>query len=345
MKIQFNKKSFWTFLKEYGLISLGLLSYVLGWTIFLLPNNLVGGGVSGISAIIQYATGGRIPMGWSYFVINVVLLIFGFCILGKAFGGKTIYAIIYTSVLLNVLPGCIPEEFIRQFSTINGPLLCTIIGGILSGVGIGVSISQGGSSGGTDIIALIVCKYRNVSPGRLILAMDVIIITSSLFFPSYTADGELVGTVQKIATAAYGFVLITVCSYAIDLSLAGSRQSVQAFIFSKHYKEIADAIAYDLHRGVTVMHSQGWYTKEESSVLMVLARKTDLSLLLRCIKSIDPDAFISIASVMGVYGKGFDTIKLRNRSLKGLNLHSTASKSSDDAAVNASEAQKESLKS
>ncbi len=315
MATKLNKKSVWTFFKEYGLISLGLLCYVLGWTLFLLPNNLVGGGVSGVSAIIQYATRGLIPMGWSYFVINFILLVFGICFLGKGFGGKTVYAIIYTSVLLNVLPGHIPPDFIRQFSTVNGPLLCTILGGILSGVGIGVSISQGGSSGGTDIIALIICKYRNMSPGRLILAMDVVIITSSLFFPSYTASGELVEPVRKIATAAYGFVLITVCSYSIDLFLSGSKQSVQIFIFSKSYEKIADALAYDLKRGVTVLHSKGWYTKEESNVLMVLARKNDLSLVLRCIKSIDPDAFISISSVMGVYGKGFDTIKIGNTGL------------------------------
>lgn len=324
MKIKLDKKSVWTFFKEYGIISLGLLSYVLGWTIFLLPNNLVGGGVSGISAMIQYATKGIIPMGWSYFVINVVLLIFGFCILGKAFGGKTIYAIIYTSALLNILPGLIPQEFISQFATQNGPLLCTIIGGILSGVGIGASISQGGSSGGTDIIALIVCKYKNVSPGRLILAMDVVIIASSLLVPSFDANGNQVEFVYKIAAAAYGFVLITVCSYSIDLFLAGSKQSVQAFIFSKHYKEIADAIAYDLGRGVTIIHSQGWFTKEESNVLMVLARKADLSILLRCIKSIDPDAFISVSTVMGVYGKGFDTIKIKLKAQRSLKHSETS---------------------
>ena len=303
------KSNAWTKLKEYGIMSLGLLVYAVGWTMFLLPNNLVGGGVSGISAIIQYATGGHIPMGWSYFIINVVLLIFGIAILGKGFGWKTVYAIAYTSVLLNIFPGIIPESFLNELSGAIGPLLCTVLGGVFSGIGIGASISQGGSSGGTDIIALIVCKYRNTSPGKLILAMDVVIITASVFCPSFKPDGTEVDVVAKIANAAYGLILITVNSYTIDLFLSGMKQSVQVFIFSKKYTEIADAIAYDLRRGVTLFHSMGWYSKQESNVLMVVARKADLSMLLRYVKAIDPDAFLSVSSVMGVFGLGFDQLK------------------------------------
>ncbi len=307
------KTGFWTVFKEYGIMSLGLLLYAFGWTIFILPNNIVGGGVSGISAIIQYATGGHIPMGWSYFVINLVLLIFGIAILGKGFGWKTVYAIAYTSLLLNILPGILPQEFIRELSGRLGPLLCTVLGGVLSGIGIGSSISQGGSSGGTDIIALIICKYHNTSPGRLILIMDVVIISASLFCPSYRADGSLVDNVTKVANAAYGLILITVNSYTIDLFLSGMKQSVQVFIFSKKYEEIADSIAYDLKRGVTIFHSMGWYSKVESNVIMVVARKTDLSMLLRQIKAIDPDAFLSVSSVMGVFGLGFDQLKGRDK--------------------------------
>lgn len=304
------KTSFGRTVKEYVLITAGLLSYVLGWTVFLIPNNLVGGGVSGLSAIIFYATG--IPMGYSYFVINLILLLVGFKILGTGFGSKTIYAIILASVMLNVLPPLIPEYITSELAVSNGKLLCTIIGGILSGVGIGVSISYGGSTGGTDIIALIVGKFRNISPGKLILAMDVVIILSSMLFPSYTSSGELVPFPEKLATSVYGLIMITVSGYAVDLYLSGSKQSVQVFIFSKKYAEIADSIVGEMKRGVTIIHAEGWYTKEESEVIMVMTRKTDLNLLLRYIKSIDPDAFLSVTNVMGVFGKGFDSIKVKS---------------------------------
>ncbi len=304
------KTSFGRTVKEYVLITAGLLSYVLGWTVFLIPNNLVGGGVSGLSAIIFYATG--IPMGYSYFVINLILLLVGFKILGTGFGSKTIYAIILASVMLNVLPPLIPEYITGELAVSNGKLLCTIIGGILSGVGIGVSISYGGSTGGTDIIALIVGKFRNISPGKLILAMDVVIILSSMLFPSYTSSGELVPFPEKLATSVYGLIMITVSGYAVDLYLSGSKQSVQVFIFSKKYAEIADSIVGEMKRGVTIIHAEGWYTKEESEVIMVMTRKTDLNLLLRYIKSIDPDAFLSVTNVMGVFGKGFDSIKVKS---------------------------------
>ncbi len=302
------KKSFWITLKEYSLISLGLLCYVAGWSIFLIPNNLIGGGASGLSAIIFYATG--IPMGYSYFAINLVLLLLAFKIMGTGFGSKSIYAIIFTSVLLNVVPPLIPEYISQELAVSNGKMLCTIIGGVMTGVGIGMSISQGGNSGGTDILALIISKYRNVSPGRLILLMDVVIILSSLIFPSYYVGTEdMVPFPEKLATSIYGLILITVNGYAIDLYISGTKQSVQVFIFSKKYAEIADAVTKNMGRGVTRITGEGWYTKSESDILMILARKTDLNLLLRYVKSIDPKAFLSVSNVMGVYGLGFDALK------------------------------------
>ena len=301
------KKSVWTHVKEYFLVTLGILLYVTGWSIFLVPNNLVGGGVSGVCSIIQYATGFK--MGYSYFLINAVLLLAALAILGSSFGAKTVYAIVIASIGLNVLQGAIPQPIIEALALQNGKLMSTIMGGIMVGVGIGITMSVGGSTGGTDIIALIVGKYRNVSPGRMILAMDVVIILSSLLVPSYTSDGQLVGWADKITTVVYGLLLVTVNSYVLDLYLSGSRQSVQLFVLSRKHAEIADAITHDLHRGVTVLSGKGWYTKHEASVLMVITRKTDLNLMLRYIKMIDPDAFLSVSLVTGVYGKGFDTIK------------------------------------
>ena len=305
-----NGKKVWGAFKEYLLITVGILSYVLGWTIFLVPNNLVGGGVTGLSSIIQYATGGALKIGYSYFAINVVLLIAALFLLGKSFGAKTVYAIILASVGLNLFQEIIPQDIIQTLAIDNGKLMCVIIGGIMAGVGIGMTISQGGSTGGTDIIALIVNKYRNVSPGRMILSMDVVIILSSLLVPSYTPAGGLVPFTEKIITVVYGLILITICSTVLDLYLSGSKQSVQVFILSHKYEEIADLITRDLHRGVTAIEGKGWYTQNEIQVLMVITRKTDLNLLLKMIKGVDPDAFLSVSSVTGVYGKGFETIKL-----------------------------------
>ncbi len=305
------KTSFASVLKDYALVTVGVISYALGWSLFLLPNNLVGGGVSGFASILMYATG--IPMGVTYFVLNVLLLIIGTKILGTGFGGKTIYAIVMTSIMLSVLPKVIPVDFIHEFAISNGKLICTFLGGIIAGFGIGLSISRGGSTGGTDIVALVWCKFKAASPGRVILIIDVGIILSSLLFPSYTDTGELLPFSEKLAVVVYGLIQVTVSGYAIDLYLSGSKQSVQAFIFTKKVSEMADAIAFDMKRGVTVIPAKGWYSKEEKEVLMVVTRKTDLNLLLRYVKSIDPDAFLSVSSVMGVYGQGFDTIKVKTK--------------------------------
>ena len=320
------QKSVWTHIKEWLLVTLGILIYVTGWSIFLLPNNLIGGGVSGISSIIQYATGGAIQMGYTYFVINAVLIAVALVVLGMGFGAKTIYAIVLASIALRVLPGLIPADIINTLALQNGKLMSTLMGGLMAGIGIGMSIANGGSTGGTDIIALIYTKYRNVSPGKVILYLDFFIIASSLLIPSYVTDvdpstGEallgadgyplshLMPLSEKVTTVVYGLILVTVNSRVLDLYLSGTQQSVQLFILSGKYEKIADAITQDLHRGVTVLEGEGWYTKQSMHVLMVITRKTDLNLLLRYIKQIDDKAFLSVSSVNGVYGKGFDTIK------------------------------------
>ena len=314
MKNKLIKSTVGSLVRDYGMITLGVISYALGWTIFLLPNNLIGGGVSGFASILYYATG--IPMGVTYFILNVLLLIIGTKILGTGFGGKTIYAILMTSAMLAVMPSLIPADFIHEFAVSNGKLLCTIIGGVIAGFGIGLSISQGGSTGGTDIIALLWCRFHAASPGRVILIIDVVIILSSLLFPSYTESGELLSFSEKLAVVVYGLVQVTVSGYAVDLYLSGSKQSVQAFIFTKKSEQMADAIAFDMKRGVSMIQAKGWYTKEDRDVLMVVTRKSDLNLLLKYVKSIDPDAFLSVSSVMGVYGQGFDTIKVKTEHKK-----------------------------
>lgn len=299
--------------KAYLIITFGLLLYTLGWIVFLIPNNMVGGGVTGISAILLYAF--NIPVSASFFVINLVLLLIALKVLGKAFGMKTVYAIIIASIFYEVVPPLIPDVFIQEIAISNGKLLCAIFGGVCAGLGIGISFSQGGSTGGTDIVALMIVKYRNISAGRVILLLDIFIIASSLLLPPdeiLDANGVVVGVEswgERFATILYGYILIGACSYSVDMFISGTKQSLQIFIFSKKYAELADAITTTTGRGVTLIEGQGWYTKQQSKIVMVVMRKDDMSSLYRMVREIDRDAFLSVASVSGVYGKGFDQIK------------------------------------
>ncbi len=300
-------------IKSYLIITIGLLCYALGWDVFLIPNNMVGGGVTGISAVLLYAF--NIPVSYSFFVINLVLLLIALKVLGKGFGVKTVYAIVVTSLFLEMIPKYLPDVFIQEIAISNGKLLCAIFGGVVSGLGIGLCFSQGGSTGGTDIVALMITKYKNISAGRIILIIDIFIIASSFLLPAkeiVDSAGNVIGVESlgmRFATVLYGYILITACSYTIDLFVSGTKQSLQVFIFSKKYGEIADAIISDIGRGVTLIDAQGWYTKQESKIVMVVVRKTDINMIYKIIKSVDRDAFMSVGSVTGVYGKGFDQIK------------------------------------
>jgi uncharacterized membrane-anchored protein YitT (DUF2179 family) len=262
---------------------------------------MVGGGVTGISAIIQYCTG--FEVSYSYFIINIILLLFSLKILGKGFGVKTVFAIIVTSVLFKIVPTSIPESFINEIAIQNGKLLCSIFGGALSGLGVALTFTQGGSSGGTDIIALMINKYRTISPGKILVFLDMFIIASSLIIPSEGNWGH------KLATMIYGYIMAGVFSFTMDVFLNGNRQSVQILIFSKKYNEIADRITKEARRGATVINAQGWYTKEEGKVVMVIVRKNESNSIFRIVKEVDNTAFLSVGNVMGVYGKGFEQIK------------------------------------
>jgi uncharacterized membrane-anchored protein YitT (DUF2179 family) len=290
-----------TVLKEYIIITLGLLCYTAGWDIFIIPHEMVGGGVSGIGALIYYATG--FPVSYSYFIINFVLLLIALKVLGKGFGFKTVFAIVMASLFFKILPDIIPQSFIDEIAISNGKLMSAIIGGAISGVGITLTFSQGGSTGGTDIIALMITKYRNVSPGKIILYLDIIIIASSLLLPNDLNMGA------KFANVVYGYMVTGLCASTLDLLLSGMKQSIQMFIFSKNYAAIADRISNELRRGVTVLDGQGRFSKQNGKVLLVIAKKTDMNFLYKIVKEEDKDAFMSEGSVRGVYGQGFDQIK------------------------------------
>ncbi|WP_339738955.1 YitT family protein [uncultured Sunxiuqinia sp.] len=279
-----------TTLTDYVVIAFGMGLYVLSWTIFLIPAEITGGGISGLSAVIFYST--HIPVAVSYFVINVFLILIAIKVLGASFGIKTIFSMLVATLLFWLTPGLIKEPLI------DDTFLSAALGGMMGGVGIGIVFTRGGSTGGTDIIAMIINKYRNISPGRVIMYCDVIIIASSYFV--FQSPGKLV----------YGYVSMWVVSYTIDAFLNGSNASAQIFIFSRNFEEIADYINKNVSRGVTVLDGTGWYTKENVKVVMTVVRKRESSLIFRKLKEIDPEAFISMGSVMGVYGQGFDKMRI-----------------------------------
>lgn len=277
------------------MIAFGLLVLSVAWTAFLLPHQISGSGVTGIGAIVFYATG--IPMGYTYFAINVLLMIIALKSLGTSFGIKTIYGVALSATMLTILQPLIPAPVVQE------KFMSAIIGGILCGTGLGIVFTQGGSTGGTDIIALVINKYRNISPGRIILYCDVIIISSSYLILTHLESA------QRVETMVYGFVTMAIQAYTLDSILTGNRQSVQMFIFSRHFEKIADEITTRMHRGVTVLDGTGWYTKESQKVIITMIRKHEASDVYRIIKSIDNEAFITVANVMGVYGKGFEELK------------------------------------
>jgi len=291
-----NKQMIFSVLKDYGIITVGLFINALGWTAFLIPSDIVGGGITGLSSVVYFSTG--IPVGPVNLVANAILILIAFKSLGKGFGFKTIYSFTVVSIFLTYLQSVIHEP------VVDDRFLSAILGGILGGGSIGLIFTQGGSTGGTEIIAMLINRKRNISPGKIILAFDVVIIASSFF-----VFGELEAMV-------YGYVTMGVVSYVIDLTLTGNQRSVQLFIFSKNAREVADVIGNDLQRGVTLVKGQGWFTQKDFDIVMVIVRKRESTHIFRMVKEIDHEAFISVASVMGVYGKGFDQLKIKPKRRK-----------------------------
>ena len=280
-------------MKDFMFIVFGILSYAVGYTAFILPERVVMGGVSGLSALIYYAT--NIPAGISIFVLNITLLIIAFSALTKQFVVRTIIGVILISMFIGAL-----QPFFQAYPIITAgedKFMHVLIGGMLSGAGLGIVFSHNGSTGGTDIIAVLLTKHFNLSFGRAMQFIDCTIICSSyLLFHS-------------METIVYGVVFTLVASFVCDFVVNGSRQTVQFLIISKNYKEIADTINRRVNRGVTVIEGKGWYSKENVEMLVVLSRKYESQDIFAVIKQIDPQAVVSQTFCHGVFGEGFDKIK------------------------------------
>lgn len=279
--------------RDYIMISIAMVCYCIGWNIFLLPNNITTGGVPGISSVVYWGTG--IPVQTTYFIINAALLLAALKILGLRFCLKTIYAVL----LLTTLTTFARSNTGSMHLLTDQPFMASIIGAIFCGSGVGIGLSFNGSTGGTDIVAAIVHKYRDISLGRVVMMCDIVIITSSyLVFHNWE---------QVI----YGYVVLLVTAFCIDQVVNAMHRSVQFFIISDKYKEIASRIAVFPHRGATVIEAHGFYTGHEVKMLFIMAKRRESNVIFRIINEIDPKAFVTETNVIGVYGEGFDKFKVK----------------------------------
>lgn len=286
-----NQKKLIIEVRNYLMICVGLAIFAIGWTAFLIPAEMTGGGVSGIAAIVYFATK-TIPMGITTFVINALLLAIAWRILGTRFCVNTLFC----TVVLSLFFGLGQSIFVKPI--IDDPFMAAIIGGALSAFGVGIAINYGGNTGGTDIVAMMIGKYRNISYGKVTLYTNLVIIGSSYF---------VVGSVQKLV---YSMVVMFVYIYVSDIVIEGYKQTFQFMVFSKKNQEIADKINSDLQRGATFLKGYGSYTKAESDVLLIMAHRNDKAQIMKLIKFTDPNAFVSIAKTSSVFGKNFDNIKI-----------------------------------
>lgn len=292
--------------KDYLWIILGLSIYSVGFTAFILPHKIVIGGLAGIGTLVYFATDGMIPVAATSFVCNIILLAAAYRIVGRRFVLRTIFGVIVATLGVGLTENI--------FMSLEHPLIpdrvvSILLGGISCGLGIGLTFIHNGSSGGTDIVAAMVSKVSNVSIGRTMIFVDILIVSCSVFLPF---EGTIEQRIEaRVPTIVYGILIIFLYSYVTDQIINGNRRASQFIIFSPQWESIADRIVNEAHRGVTVLDGKGWYSKHDVKILMVYCRKTESVNIFRIVKSIDPDAFITQGAVSGVYGKGFDSFKIK----------------------------------
>ena len=305
-------------------MTFGMFCYAFGWLMCVLPAGGMGGGAAGlatlINAILPSSMTGFLTIGTLVFIINCVLLILGVMIVGWKFGIKTLYCILMMSVMFNVVESCLePDLMVNMLKGVDAwRILLVVLGAASCGVGIAVAFMQGGSTGGTDIVAMIINRFRTVSYGKVLLMTDCGILISSVFLTTVvnianSADVIELTTIHPLSSLAfarmiYGFIMIAVIGYTVDFVQSGNQQSNQIMIFCKDYEAMADMINTKAHRGATLIDAMGWYTKTPSKAVMVVCRKRDTSMILKLVREQDPKAFLTVGSVMGVYGQGFDAL-------------------------------------
>jgi uncharacterized membrane-anchored protein YitT (DUF2179 family) len=284
---------------DFIILTVACFIFAFAWEGFMIPNGMSAGGMMGLCTVVQYATGGLIPAQYSYFAINALLIIIAVIAMGIGFGFKTIYCIVMSSLAMERVAS-IPaiHSVAGEFFFVKETLLIPIIAGLLEALGLGLVLRYGASTGGTDIIALMINKYWPVSLSKVFLISDLFIVAALLFLPD-----------KSFTDMVYGLVEIITFSAIIDYVVGGDKSSYQLLVFSDRYADIADHIITNMNRGVTVLSAQGWYTKKDKNVLLILISRKQLPNLTKVIKEVDPKAFMSVSSTNNVYGEGFDEIK------------------------------------
>lgn len=318
-------------LKNYIMITIGLTLYAFTWKFFMEPNEFVTGGITGVGGIVYYATG--VPMQYTYFSINIVLIIIAIQQLGWKFCIKTIYAILVMTLMLELFDYCFKTLDWQTAVDILGKekqLESCIVGSIFIGMGIAFCFLANGSTGGVDIIAAIVNKYKDISFGRAMLYVDACIIISSYFFIPVKETGILQNGITpenlQLQKVFYGFINLVIVNVSLDYMINSNRQAVQFFIFTNKYDEVAYYITRYLKRGVTLLDSVGYYSGKDGKVVTTIARANQSNQLLSAIKQIDPNALISQSKVMAVYGLGFDKIKAKSKKVKNEHINDSEKK-------------------
>ena len=305
-------------------MTFGMFCYAFGWQMCVLPAGGMGGGAAGLATLInailpESLAGGFLTIGNLIFIINCILLILGVMIVGWKFGIKTLYCILMMSVMFNLVEFLDPALMVNMLKGVDAwRLLLVAMGAASCGVGIAVSFMQGGSTGGTDIVAMIINKFRTVSYGKVLLMTDCGILISSVFLTTTVQMANDAGAIEVMnimplapeafARMVYGFMMIAVIGYTVDLVQSGNQQSNQIMIFCKDYEGMAQMIMTKANRGATLIDAMGSYSKTPSKAVMVVCRKRDTSTILKLVREQDPEAFLTVGSVMGVYGQGFDAL-------------------------------------
>ena len=319
MGMNLSSRSILIGIKEYLFMTFGMFCYAFGWLECVMPAGGMGGGAAGlatlINAVLPGSVSGFLTIGTLVFIINIILLILGVMIVGWKFGIKTLYCIVMMSVMFNLVESQLdPLLVYEKLANVDAPNLLLVIAGAAScGLGIAVSFMQGGSTGGTDIVAMIINKFRTVSYGKVLLMTDCGILIGSLFLTTNVAIAGVPQDIDPMSSLAfarviYGFIMIAVIGYTVDFVQSGNQQSNQIMIFCKDYESMANMIMTKANRGATLIDAMGSYSKTPSKAVMVVCRKRETSTILKLVREEDPNAFITVGSVMGVYGQGFNAL-------------------------------------